>query len=544
MFIDTRGVEFGTVLKMDVCIVGAGIAGITIAQELERLGIEACVVESGGFKLDEETRDLGRGESVGLPAEWVDGRAARIVGGNSRFWDGFCRPLDEHDFQKRKWIPHSGWPFTKSDLTRYYEQAGTVLKLGPAHLDSSYWLDELGRQDGQRAGFLNDRVIDSVSQYSPVKRVARMYLKHLRASERLTVLLHANAIEIETDPAGRTVRRLCAVTLRGRKVYVSARVYVLAGGGIENARLLLASNRVRAAGLGNGHDLVGRFFMDHPQVLSGEIQPSDRWTGHTLYDDKADLRAVAAGGTRFAAQYSLSPQVQKSEGLLNGLVWLSSNFGIEGTEVGRSFINIKRTLTHQYGRPGGSFLDDIGKLLAHPVVSVRLMLGDWLRPNILRRGIQFRAMVEPLPDPESRVTLSQELDQLGMRRARVDWRLSPLVNHTFDRNLGILAEEFERAGIAKVRLDLGQDWSEPRVVRPSGHHMGTTRMHDSSSHGVVDRNCLVHGMHNLFIAGSSVFPTAGAHVPTMTVVALSLRLAEHIVKKIQQPHAAARLWKA
>ena len=401
MFIDAREVEFGTVLKKDVCIVSAGIAGITIAQELDQVGIETCVVESGGFTLDEETRDLGRGESVGLPAEWVDGRGARIVGGNSRFWDGFCRALDEHDFQKRGWIPHSGWPLTKSDLTRYYEHAGTLLKLSPAHLDPSYWLDELGHQDGQRATFLNDRVIDSVSQYCPVKRVARMYLKHLRASERLTVLLHANAIEIETDPAARTVRRICAVTLRGRKVFVSARAYVLAGGGIENARLLLASNRVRAAGLGNGHDLVGRFFMDHPQVLSGEIHPSDSWTGYTLYDDKADHRTLAVAGTRFAAQYSLSPKIQKSEGLLNGLVWLSSNFGTEGTEIGRSFINIKRRLTYRSGRPGGSVLRDVGTLLAHPVISVRLMLADWLKPNILRRGIQLRAMVEPLPDPRA-----------------------------------------------------------------------------------------------------------------------------------------------
>ena len=544
MFIDAREVEFGTVLKMDVCIVGAGIAGITIAQELDRLGIETSVVESGGFTLDEETRDLGRGESVGLPTEWVDGRGARIVGGNSRFWDGFCRPLDEHDFQKRKWIPHSGWPFSKSDLTKYYEQAGTVLKLSPPHLDPSYGLEELGHQNGQRAGFLNDRVINSVSQYSPVKRVARMYLKHLRASERLMVLLHANAIEIETDPAARTVRRLCAVTLRGRKVYVSARLYVLAAGGIENARLLLASNRVRAGGLGNEHDLVGRFFMDHPQVMAGEIQPSESWTGHTLYDDKAEHRILAAGGTRLAARYSLSPKVQKSEGLLNGLVWLSSNFGIEGTEIERSFLNIRRALGQGLGRSAGSLLRDVGKLLGHPVVSVRLMLVDWLKPEILRRGIQLRAMVEPSPDPESRVTLSDELDQLGMRRARVDWRLSPLVHRTFERNLGILAEEFERSGIAKVRRDPGQSWSEAYVMRPCGHHIGATRMHDSSNHGVVDRNCLVHGMHNLFIAGSSVFPTAGAHVPTMTVVALSLRLAEHLVKRIQQPHAAARSWKA
>jgi choline dehydrogenase-like flavoprotein len=534
MFIDAREVEFGTVLKRDVCIIGAGIAGITIAQELDRLGIEACIVESGGFKLDEEIRDLGRGESVGLPAEWVDGRGARIVGGNSRFWDGFCRPLDELDFQKRDWIPHSGWPFTKSDLTRYYEHAATVLKLGPAHLDPSYWLDKLGHRDRQRARFLNDRVIDRVSQYSPVKRVARMNLKHLRASERLTVLLHATAIEIETDPAARTVRRICVVTLRGRKVFVSARGYVLAGGGIENARLLLASNRVRAAGLGNGHDLVGRFFMDHPQVLSGEVHPSDSWTGHTCYDDKADLRTSATGGTRFSTQYSLSPEIQKTEGLLNGLVWLSSNFGIEGTEIGRSFINIKRALTHRYGRRGEPVLRDVGMLLAHPLLSVRLVLADWLKPNILRRGIQFRAMVEPVPDPESRVTLSDELDQVGMRRVRVDWRFPPLVSRTFDRNLGILAEELERAGIAKVRLDSGQDWSNHCMTRPSGHHMGTTRMHDSSTYGVVDRNCLVHGMHNLFIAGSSVFPTAGAHVPTMTVVALSLRLAEYIVKRINQ----------
>jgi choline dehydrogenase-like flavoprotein len=142
--------------------------------------------------------------------------------------------------------------------------------------------------------------------------------------------------------------------------------------------------------------------------------------------------------------------------------------------------------------------------------------------------------VEAEPNRDSRVTLSEHKDALGMNRVKVDWRLTELVKRTFDRTVTLLAEEMQRTGVADVQLDEpleGKPW--PAQLEGTWHHMGTTRMHDSPTQGVVDRNCQVHGMSNLFVAGSSVFPTVGANFPTITIVAMTLRLSEHVLKALR-----------
>ena len=537
MFIDTRRVEQGTVIQTTVCIIGGGVAGITLAMELEKKGIDVCLLESGGFAPDSGTRDLYRGEDVG---EWrynfADGSRSRFLGGSSNCWGGWCRPLDPWDFEKRDWIAHSGWPFGLDELTPYYDRTHALLKLGPNNFEPDFWERSIGRPDVRRMPLVTGKVRDTISQFSPPARFGKMYREALKRSQRIRVFLYANAVNIDTDNPATNVTRIQVATLTGRHMQVTATQYVLATGGIENARLLLASNKVQPCGLGNGNDLVGRFFMDHPRLFSGSIHFAAQWARNKLSDVKYHYMnaAVAAHGTHIAHQFALTPEVLEQEGLLNARVWFSSIFPGEGSEGAQALFRIKQALLKK-DQEDWSLTRDVLTMIAHPLDTLGYGYTRLFQPRWLIRGVKFQLIVEPEPNPDSRVMLSpSQKDRLGMSRVRVDWRLTSKVQRTFDRTLAIMADEMHRSGVARVELDPpieGGKW--PSDIEGTWHHMGTTRMHDSPKQGVVDRNCKVHGLSNLFVAGSSVFPTAGANFPTITLAALAFRLSEHLASELR-----------
>lgn len=537
MFIDTRRVEQGTVIQTTVCIIGGGVAGITLAMELDKKGIDVCLLESGGFAPDSGTRDLYRGEDVG---EWrynfADGSRSRFLGGSSNCWGGWCRPLDPWDFEKREWVAHSGWPFGLDELEPYYDRTHALLKLGPNNFEPDFWERSIGRPDVRRMPLVTGKVRDTISQFSPPARFGKLYREALKRSQRIRVYLYANAVNIDTDNPASNVTRIQVATLTGKHMQVTATQYVLATGGIENARLLLASNKVQASGLGNGTDLVGRFFMDHPRLFSGNIRFNEQWSRNKLSDVKYHYMnaAVAAHGTHIAHQFALTPEVLEQEGLLNARVWFSSVFPGEGSEGALALFRIKQAMLKK-DQQDWSLAKDVLTMIAHPLDTLGYGYTRLFQPRWLIRGVKFQLIVEPEPNPNSRVMLSpSQKDQLGMNRVRVDWQLTSKVQRTFDRTLEILADDMRRSGVAQVELDPpieGKKW--PSDLEGTWHHMGTTRMHDSPKHGVVDRNCKVHGISNLYVAGSSVFPTAGANFPTITLAALAFRLSEHIAKELR-----------
>jgi choline dehydrogenase-like flavoprotein len=539
MFVDTRRVEPGSVVETTVCIIGGGVAGITLALEMDKMGIETCLLESGGFDPDDDTRDLYRGEDVGLPYQFSDGCRSRFLGGSSNCWGGWCRPLDPWDFEKRDWIANSGWPFGLDELGPFYARTHALLKLGPHNFDPAFWEAAINRRDVRRLPLVSGKVRDTISQFSPPVRFGKLYRAALKRSPLVRVFLHANATDIETDWAARTVSRVRVATLCGRTIQVAAKMYVLATGGIENARLLLASNRVQPNGLGNGNDLVGRYFMDHPRLQSGHIRFTREWSRNKLYDIKYHYMnsSVAAHGTHIASQLALTPEVLQQERLLNARVWFSSIFPGEGSAGAQALFRCKQALLHKE-QAGWKLSHDLGTMLAHPIDTVAYGFTRLFQPRALIQGVKFQIIVEPEPNPESRVTLSpDQRDQLGMHRVRVDWRLGTQVQRTFDRTLAILADELRSTGVADVTLDPpieGNGWPASLEKEGTWHHMGTTRMHDSPKQGVVDRECRVHGMSNLYIAGSSVFTTAGANFPTITIAALTLRLADHLAKNLRE----------
>lgn len=539
MFVDTRGVEQGAAIETTVCIIGGGVAGITLAREMEARGIPTCLLESGGFEPDDDTRDLYRGEDIGLPYRFADGCRGRFLGGSSNCWGGWCRPLDPWDFTRRDWIPHSGWPFGLEELQPYYERTHALLRLGPNNFEPEFWERAIGRKDVARIPLASGKVRDTISQFSPPARFGKLYRDELKRARQVRVFLFANVVNIAADPDGGRITHVDVATLSGKRIAVSARHFVLATGGIENARLLLASNKVHAAGLGNGNDLVGRYFMDHPRLQSGIVRFAPRWSRNKLYDIKYHYMnsAVAAFGTHIASQLALVPDVLEQERLLNARVWFSSIFPGEGTAGAQALFRCKQALLKKE-QAGWKLHRDLATIASHPVDTFGYGFTRLFQPRVLIRGVKFQIIVEPVPDPDSRVTLSpHRIDRLGMPRVRVDWRLGNQVRRTFDRTLAIMAEELRQGGVAQVDLDPpieDGEWPDSFEKEGTWHHMGTTRMHDSPRQGVVDRNGKVHGLANLYIAGSSVFPTAGANFPTITIAALTLRLSEHLSRVVDE----------
>jgi choline dehydrogenase-like flavoprotein len=531
MFIDTRQMQEGSVVQTAVCIIGGGVAGITLARELERQGIDACLLESGSYGPDKGTRDLYRGENVGVRYHFADGYRFRYLGGSSNGWGGWCGPWDPWDFEKRAWVPNSGWPFGQEELDKYAERTHEVLQLGPQTFEAEYWVSAINHPDVRRMPLVTGKIRDCISQFSPPTRFGTVYREDLNRARKVRVYLYANVVNIESDPVVNTVTRVEVKTLSGRTVYFEARLFVLATGGIENARLLLASNKVHPAGLANGNDLVGRYFMDNPRLLSHRIRLDGSWSTNQLYDIKFHYKknsVVAAHGISVAAQFALNKETQEQEGLLNGRLWFSSAFLGEETEAAKALHRRKQAFLAR-GQTQWSAPADFAEMLLHPVDTIGYGVTRLVRMRRLINHVKLQMVMEQAPDPDSRITLSPQKDALGMNRVRVDWRLGELEARTFNRTFQLLADELRASGAGEVTFEPDidkDDW--PENIEGTWHHMGTTRMHDSPKQGVVDRDCKVHDLNNLYIAGSSVFPSGGPNYPTIVIVALALRLADHI----------------
>lgn len=514
MFIEPHELSDGARLETAICIVGAGAAGIALAREFVGREIDVCLVESGGLAPDDATQSLAEAATVGLPYFPLDANRVRAFGGTTALWAGWSRPLEPLDFEFRPWVPHSGWPLTAAELEPYYRRAHDVCQLGPCEYEPAAWLTRLGGQpllDGPG-------ILTRLYRLSPPTRFGQAYGNQLRGAPNVRVLLHANAVELETDESGSTVTRLRARYLSGKQISIAATAVVLAAGGIENARLLLLSNRTVRAGLGNRYDQVGRYFMEHIHFRAGTVT-LERVAG-------AALTPYCRVADRAIARLTLSPALQACEELLNCSVmlepvhWATRAGAAAVSRLVRTAVRRVRWRRHPLVRRLPARLD-VG---ASGRVRGTTMFGGAVRTW------RLHVTTEQAPNPDSRAMLSSHRDALGMNRVRLSWQTRALDQRTCERVPELIARELEAAGLGRFRSDwnAAASWPPPPLQGLRGHHMGTTRMSSDPRHGVVDADCRVHGMTNLFVAGSSVFPTSGAGTPTLTIVALALRLADHL----------------
>jgi choline dehydrogenase-like flavoprotein len=482
-------------------------ASSAIARDLAGSSLRICLLEGGAFVASRESQDLYAAKMLNSytkrpgGAEYLTYSRLRYFGGSTNHWAGWCRPLDASDFERRSWVPNSGWPISRETLEPWYRRASETCEI-PAFAD-----DPPLPGAGARAPYALDdrRVATRLIHIGPPTRFGERYRDEILEASNIRVFLDANVVALHARESGSALDRIAVRTHDGRRFSVRPRGTVLAAGAIENARLLLLSNHEQPEGLGNHHDQVGRYFMDHPFV-----ERAGRWWVTAPPDtggQPADLyrrhgpSPTASGRAR--GVIVVAEGVREQEQLLHGMVQIEDYWRWKTGPLDKA-------VAHVTGAVAGLGSGERGQR----VVSATLL-----------------CVGEQSPNPDSRVTLAEERDRLGLRKAQLDWQLTELDARSVRRTVEITADALGRALAGRARILVSERRPWPETTGRS-HHMGTTRMHDDPRRGVVDADCRVHGLANLWIAGSSVFPTCGYANPTLTLVALAHRLAHRLPREL------------
>jgi choline dehydrogenase-like flavoprotein len=437
--------------------------------------------------------------------------------------------LDASDFEQRDWVPFSGWPIRRDELVPYYQRAQRLCGLGEFLF---YDADAIRPLLAHGPANVSRAVLETrIFQACPVLSFADLHRERLAATKNVEVMLATHAIRLKANRNGDRVIAVETVRTDGRPLHIEADTVILAAGGVENVRLLLCSNDKVRAGLGNVYDLVGRFFMDHPYFALNlaDWKPSKEFRLYVGQLERVgqDQLLQTVGNARVWAQFVLSDQLKSMQRLPGIGLWFRP-FPFIAPSV--SALYRLANILHERVLPP-SPLADIQTLLSDPVTLCRFFLRKLARTGMSRfadrEGYDLMAEFELMPDPENRIRLSSHPDRFGQPEAELSLRIDDRQRQAHARALRIAAGELGFNGTALAR--------EMELRLNSGkfgfffHHIGTTRMSDDPRQGVVDRHCRVHGISNLFVAGTSVFPTGGAAPPTLTAVALAIRLADHIL---------------
>lgn len=485
----------------DVCVCGAGVAGITLARELGRKGLTVALMEGGGREFSEESQELYAGEIVGSEYHDLTHPRLRYFGGTSNHWQGWCLPLDEHDFEPKPYQDWSGWPIRKADLDPYLAAARAVLDI-----------PEDAVRPAPALPLEPDTLRPFRVWFSPPTRFSEKYGEELKAAGNIHLVLNANLVGMVLDDAlGHILRCEFRDYERAEPFSVAAKAYVLCLGGLETPRMLLAAAQQLPGGIGNQHDLVGRFFSDHPHFSVGR---------YILNDENPSV-----------------PDVLHDESLQspNNITFLAPTEGFLRKRHVSSFgLRLVPYSGFARDRPGvGAFLQrqicgsDFAIRLAE---AVRGRVPPWWDCF----DGKIRIATEQAPNYDSRVALSERTDRFGLPRIRLDWRLGEIDRKTIRTATIELGRQFAVTDWGRVQID---DWVLDRDLPMPGlgedeytgmHHIGTTRMGEDPRRGVVDRDLKVFGQDNLFVCGSSIFSTAGHANPTFTIVQLALRLTNHL----------------
>jgi choline dehydrogenase-like flavoprotein len=512
MHLDARTLPDHTLIEGDICIVGTGPAGLSIAMEWNNTPHKVILLEGGGFDYDDQVQDCYAGQTTGQRYYPLKSTRLHYFGGTSNHWAGFCSTFDPLDFEKRPWVPNSGWPIKRTDLDPFYARAQQVLDLGPYEYNIRYWQ----QHDETLKSLLPDNPVvwNKVWQFSPPTRFGKKYGDAIKSSRNIHLYTYANLTEITANENAAAVEKLTVRNLAGKTHTVKARRYILACNTIQNARLLLAACPQAPKGLGNDHDLVGRHFMEHLEIQSAWL--------YLPHPDPLKLYTYTSGTTKMRCELAITPAMQEKHGILNGTC------SFFPAELARGMKSQMDTWSSDDPRKNEENMKNMWK--THENGSKPTPAGY--------NSFQLKTRIEQAPNPDSRITLMNERDHLGMPRAHLNWVLTPLEKHSIRTFYELLGRQVGQYNVGRIRvMDYLQDPADqswPDFTSGGWHHMGTTRMSTDPRTGVVDPNCKVHGITNLFIAGGSCFVTAAAPNPTLTIVALSLRLSDHL-KQLNNP---------
>jgi len=544
----------GAIVECDVCIVGSGPAGITLALELTRHGLQVIVLEAGGKRWSGASQDFFSGQVTGPYQNSLHVYRHRRLGGTSCVWGGRFLPFDEIDFERRDYVPDSGWPITRAELMPYYERAHAWCHIGSMTYDASTALPDQAPEMIQ--GVHDEEVLmTALERWSLPTNFIRDYSDQLRQSVNLRVFVNAACTAINLDNDLETVSSLKVCTSAKKTFSAKARFFVLAAGGVEVPRLLLSSRHQLPSGIGNRHDLVGRYFMEH---CSGNISTADfsidpANIAHGFYKD--------SDGVYVRRRCNISEAAQRRHSIPNFSAFFChphvadpdhGNAILSALFLAKHFRGIGQRIPPFLARSGLKQTDEGYALwlkhcrnifLGIPELSVYLPRFAYLYflkkrriPGLVlpTRNASFSLwyQAELTPNRDSRVMLDNDVDEYGMRRIVMDFHYNDNDISGIVKAHQILDRHFRRNEVGYLhfhRDDFEADIRE-QLEPAGGHLMGTTRMADDPKHGVVDSQCRVFGTHNLFVASSAVFPTSSHVNPTLTIVALAARLADHLRK--------------
>lgn len=548
MFLQAPDIDDGATLDADVCIIGAGAAGLTLAHELAGSGLAVIVIAGGGKRPGKRPakRDQALYRGVVLdPAShgWAHRYRQRRYGGTTGIWGGRCLPFDAIDFEARDWVPHSGWPLDRAALEPYYARAAAYCEIGAPLFDAATALPD--RPAKLLPGFDAASVSDTtIERFSPPTDFGRLLERRLAQAPSVRVLLDAHCIGLAGTPSGAAIERVLCATFRPSRFSVRARTTVIAAGGLETARLLLAARDRAEAPLALTSPWLGRGYMSHLNATAGTIRftapPAAINGGYELSPE----------GVYCRRRLWLAPTVQRELGLLN-TTWRLHHPPINDPAHRQPVLSamylVKDLVLYEYsrrmraGRSLGNLAGHLRNVIAHPVALGRFAV-DWVDRRMLRsRRLPSVALYSPTgeytlevhaeqsPDPRSAIELGGLSDAFGMPELRVDWRCNDRDVDSVRRAYGVLQRAFARTGLGTLALDtdrLEHDLRHEGAV--GGHHLGAARMAEAPAHGVVDRDGKLFGIFNGYVASGAVLPTSGQANPTFTIVALAIRLADHL----------------
>lgn len=514
MHVDARELPDNSIIEGDICIIGAGASGISIALEWMLSSKKVILLEGGGFEYEDRVQELYRGKTTGQPYFPLKSARLHYFGGTTAHWGGFSSIFDPIAFQKREWINESGWPISQDDMMPFYARAHENLDIGICDYNLDNWI----KKDPTLVPLpLNkDFFWSKIWKYNTTPaRFGEKYKNIMVNAWTVHLYTHANVVDIRANENVSSINEVTITNYTGKKHKVRAKQFILACCGIQNARLLLASNKQAPKGLGNDNDNVGRYFMEHVDLNAGEL-----WL-----NERSSLKLYMLKPPRVKAEIAMTAKKQAEFQIVNGIVSLSPLVD------GRKVPPLIKTWSKDDPRENFKQISEEYEKTKESKIA-RFLAGK------MYDSFNVAIRLEQAPNPLSRVTLDTEKDELGMPRAALHWAFTSLEKRSLRKIYEVFGQQVGAARLGRVKLmeylQDEKDESMPKVTSGGWHHMGTTRMSEDPKKGVVDANCKIHGIDNLYVAGSSCFPNGAAVNPTLTIVAISIRLSDHLKQKVGQ----------
>jgi choline dehydrogenase-like flavoprotein len=543
MIINLEEIDENKTYQADLCLIGSGPASLTILNYLKKTDLKIIIIPGGKFHFDKNNQKLYKG-IVGKDNyhEPLIENRYREFGGTGNYWGGRCVPLDKIDFEKRSWIKNSGWPIRFNEIKKFYKEASNFLDISPYNEKTNFYKKDIKeiieKMDGK---FLSSKKLES---WSPILSFKKKFLETIKKDN---ILLIDNSHLIKIDSNKKEITNLICKSLD--KIFkVKCKTYVLACGGIENPRILLNSkNKFHPKGVGNANDLVGRFYMAHHSGIFLNIKPMKK--GKFLYNYFKDNQNVYLRN-----RWWLNEKFQKLKKIGNSIFFLtytlkSKDMGAEG-KLFETLILFKKIISNKKDLFNWIIINQLIKVLFNFYVIKYLIKFSYLRfkknrlpsilPTSLSKNFGLYHQVEQTPCYYSRLKLDKKKNTLGQNLIKLDLKFNSIDINTIWKSHEYLIKKIDKSKFGNIQKKYNKNIltklykQKLKKFNSMSHHMGTTRMSASSKKGVVDKNLKVHGINNLFIVGSSVFPTGGHANPTYTIVALSIRLSNFLKTRLKK----------